>query len=105
MVMQEQSEFSGIKIREKYLSINVLGKKRDGNLSQMIWRCFMRNKLGPLVYIDENINKDMYIAMSKQNLLGFIDVLVVERFQGSVEEALACCIYCISTRQCSSSYY
>ena len=44
----------------------------------------MGNKLSPLVFIDENINKDMYIDMLKQNLLGFIDVLIEEGFQGIV---------------------
>ena len=70
--------------REKYLPINVIGKKQDGNLSQMVWGCFMGNKLGPLVFIDENINKDVYIAVLEQNLLDYVDVLREEGHQGIV---------------------
>ena len=44
----------------------------------------MGNKLSSLVFIDENINKDMYIDILKQNLLRFIDVLIEEGFQGIV---------------------
>jgi len=44
----------------------------------------MGNKLSPLVFIDENINKDMYIDVLKQNLLGFVDVLTGEGFQDIV---------------------
>ena len=44
----------------------------------------MGNKLGPLVFIDENIKKDMYIGVFEQNLLRYVDALTVERFQGIV---------------------
>ena len=44
----------------------------------------MGNKLDPLVFIDENINKDVYIDVLKQNLLGFVDVLTEEGFQGII---------------------
>ena len=50
----------------------------------MIWGCFAGNKLGPIVFIDENIKKDVYINVLKQYLLGYIDVLTVERLQGIV---------------------
>ena len=39
------------------------GGKRDGELSQMIWGCFVGNKLGPIVFIDGTIRKELYIAI------------------------------------------
>ena len=62
--------------REKYLPKNVVGKKRDGDISQMIWGCFAGNKLGPIVFIDESIKKDVYIDVLEQYLLGYIDALM-----------------------------
>ena len=40
----------------------------------------MGNKLGPLVFIDTKIKKDVYTVL-EQNLLGYIDVLIVEGLQ------------------------
>jgi len=47
---------------EKYLPKNVVGKRQDGGISQMIWGCFVGNKLGPIVFIDENINRGSQIC-------------------------------------------
>ena len=44
----------------------------------------MRNKLGSLIFIDENINKDVYIMILEQNLLEYVDVLTVEGLQDIV---------------------
>ena len=63
---------------EKYAPKNVVGKKRDGELSQMIWGCFVGNKLGPIVFIDGTIRKEAYIAILEQNLLEYIDVLTID---------------------------
>src|SRR5208282_5422968 len=41
----------------------------------MVWRCFISNKLDPLVFIDETINKKVYIQFLEQNLLPFFDLL------------------------------
>ena len=35
-------------------------------------------KLGPLIFINEKIKKDIYITVLEQNLLGYIDALMVE---------------------------
>ena len=43
---------------EKYMSKNVLRKKRDGQLSQMIWGYFLGNRLGPIVFVDGSITKE-----------------------------------------------
>ena len=50
---------------EKYLPINIVEKKHDSNLSQIIQRCFARNMLGPFVFIDENINANVYFTVLK----------------------------------------
>ena len=63
---------------EKYSPKNVVGKKRDGELSQMVWGCFVGNKLGPIVFIDGTIRKEAYIVILEQNLLEYIDVLTVD---------------------------
>jgi hypothetical protein len=44
-------------------------------MSQMIQGCFVGDKLGPIVFIDGTINKDIYIDILAENLLPFIDVL------------------------------
>ena len=66
---------------EKYMPKNIVGKKRDGELSQMIWGCFMGNKLGPLAFIDGSIKKEQYIAILDQYLLEFIDALKADGLQ------------------------
>ena len=48
---------------EKYLPRNICGKQHDGGLSQIVWKCFIGNKLGLLVFIDDKINKDVYITI------------------------------------------
>ena len=60
---------------EKYMPKNIQGKKKGKGLSQMVWGCFIGNKLGPLVFIDETITKHVYIQLLEQNLLPFIDLL------------------------------
>jgi transposase len=50
----------------------------------MVWGCFAGDKLGPLVFIDENINAAVYTAVLDQNLLEYIDKLTTEGLQGIV---------------------
>jgi len=66
---------------EKYLPKNVRPRKRDGGLAQMAWGCFFGNKLGPLVFIDQGITKEVYVAMLAQNLLGYVDALREDSLQ------------------------
>ena len=61
--------------REKYDTKNVQPKSSYGGASQMVWVCFVGNKLGPIVFMDSSITKDVYILMLSDNLLPFIDVL------------------------------
>ena len=44
----------------------------------------MRNKLGPIIFIDVSIKKNVYIGMLEQNLLGYIDTLAVDGLQDIV---------------------
>ena len=69
---------------EKYLPKNIQGKQRDGGISQMIWGCFMGRQLGPIVFIDETINQDVYMALLEQNLLEYIGVLKEDGLEGFV---------------------
>ena len=41
----------------------------------MIWGCFAGTKLGPIVFINERINSDVYISVLHDNLLLFIDAI------------------------------
>ena len=45
--------------REKYAPQNVRMKSKNGNISQMIWACFVGNALGPIVFISDSINQDI----------------------------------------------
>ena len=50
----------------------------------MVWECFVGNKLGPLVCINDKINKDVYIQVLTENLLPFIDTLTADSASGLV---------------------
>ena len=60
---------------EKYAPQNIRGKARDGDIYQMVWGCFVGNKLGPIVSIDGSITGDVYIALLRDNFLPYLDVL------------------------------
>jgi hypothetical protein len=51
-------------------------KKRDGEISRIVWGCFEGNKLGPIVFIDGIIRKEM--ASPEQYILEYIDVLMAD---------------------------
>jgi len=61
--------------REKYDPKNVQPKSGYGGASQMVWGCFIGDKLGPIVFMDSSITKDVYISMLSDNLPPFIDIL------------------------------
>lgn len=61
--------------QEKYAPQNIQGKTRDGQLSQMIWGCFVGNKLGPIVFINGIVNSDVYIHLLHENFLPYVDAL------------------------------
>jgi len=63
---------------EKYAPKNIRGKSKEGELSQMIWGCFVGNKLGPIVSIDGSVNSDVYITILRNNLLPYLDALAAD---------------------------
>lgn len=61
--------------REKYAPQNVRMKARDGNLSQLIWACFVGDRLGPIVFISGSVKQDPYIELLCMNLEPFVEAL------------------------------
>src|SRR5579859_7057917 len=61
--------------REKYAPQNVRMKSKNGNLSQMIWACFVGNMLGPIVFISDSINKDVYTELLRPEFDPFLNAL------------------------------
>jgi transposase len=60
---------------EKYAPQNIQGEKKGAGLSQMVWGCFIGDKLGPLVFIDGTVDGNTYIQLLEQNLVPFINLL------------------------------
>jgi len=67
---------------EKYAPKNVRGKARDGDVYQMIWGCFVGNKLGPIVFIDGTLTGDKYVSILRNNLLPYLDALACDGITG-----------------------
>ena len=61
--------------REKYDPKNVQPKSSYGGASQMAWGCFIGDKLGPIVFVDSSITKEVYLGILADSLLPFIEVL------------------------------
>src|SRR5579859_4762101 len=64
--------------KEKYAAWNVRMKARAGNLSQMIWGCFVADKLGPIVFISESVNQDVYMQMLRTEFNLFLEALATD---------------------------
>jgi 2C-methyl-D-erythritol 2,4-cyclodiphosphate synthase len=43
-----------------------------------MWGCFSGNNLGPIVFINETVNMDIYIAILHENLLPHIDAIIAD---------------------------
>jgi len=63
---------------EKYNPKNVQAKSGSSGASQMVWACFIGDKLGPIVFVDSSATKEVYMSMLSDNLLLFIDALGVD---------------------------
>src|SRR5579859_3822172 len=50
-------------------------KSKNGNLSQMIWACFVGNTLGPIVFISDSINQDVYLELLRTEFDPFLNAL------------------------------
>ena len=44
----------------------------------MISRYFVGTKLGPIVFIDESINLELYILVLNNNLLSYLDAFIAD---------------------------
>jgi transposase len=64
--------------REKYAPHNVRMKARDGHLSQMIWACFVGDKLGPIVFLSGSVNQDVYMELLCTDFEPFLEALAVD---------------------------
>src|SRR5579859_6054225 len=61
--------------KEKYAPQNVRMKAKYGILSQMIWACFLGDKLGPIVLISGSVNQDVYIELLRMDFEPFVEAL------------------------------
>jgi len=63
---------------EKYAIKNIQPKSRGGDISQMIWGCFVGDKLGPIAFVSGTVNTDVYINILTDTFLPFIDALAAD---------------------------
>lgn len=61
--------------REKYAPKNIQGKSKAGGVSQMIWGCFVGDKLGPIAFVNGTVNTQVYIDILENTFLSFVDAL------------------------------
>lgn len=80
-IVRNQSDPRGLRVfrrqdkREKYDPKNIQPKSKYGGASQMIWGCFVDDKIGPIAFIDVSIKKEVYMNVLSNTLLSFIDAL------------------------------
>ena len=78
IVTHERFGFSGNKC-EKYDPKNVRGRTKGlEGVKQLVWGGFIGNKLGPIMFINEIIHSDKYIAILQEHLLPFLDTLIAD---------------------------
>jgi transposase len=82
--IQKDSNATGVWVfrrknkREKYAPGNVRTKTKYGNLVQMIWACFVGNKLGPIVFISGSVNQDVYMEMLRTEFDPYLEALATD---------------------------
>ena len=54
---------------------NVQGKSKSRAISQMVWGCFISDKLGLIIFIESTVKQDVYIMVLSQFLLPFVSAL------------------------------
>ena len=70
--------------REKYDPKNIRPKARDGDISQMIWGCFVGKMLGPIAFINGTVNTTLYIEILNEKLVPFIDAIAIDGVTNTV---------------------
>ena len=61
--------------QEKYDPKCLIPTFKSGQKSVMVWACFTKNKLGPIVRLEGRITARIYIELLKSYLLPFINSL------------------------------
>lgn len=62
-------------IKERYNPKCLIPTFKSGQESVMVWGCFTKDKLGPLVRLEGRITANVYIEMLENNLIPFINDL------------------------------
>jgi len=63
------------KPHEKYDVNCLIPTVKSGNQGVMVWRCFAKNKLGPLIQVSGSITGTVYINLLENTFLPFYDSL------------------------------
>jgi len=63
---------------EKYAPQNIRQKRRQDGISVMIWGCFIGDKLGPIVFINGTVKKEVYVGMLEEYFLPFLDAVYTD---------------------------
>ena len=53
-------------------------KTKYGNISQLIWGCFVGDKLGPIVFFLGTVNQDVYMEMLQTEFEPFLEALATD---------------------------
>ena len=51
-----RSSYSNINLRKKSIHRRIFKAKKSAELSHMVWKCFISDKLSPLVFINSTVN-------------------------------------------------
>ena len=63
---------------EKYAPKNIRQKRNQDGVSVMIWGCFIGDRLGPIVFIDGTVNKEVYVGMLEEYFLPFLNAVYID---------------------------
>jgi len=63
---------------EKYAPKNIRQRRKQDGISVMVWGCFISDKLGPIVFIDGTIKKEVYIGMLEEYFLPFLNAIYAD---------------------------
>ncbi len=67
------------KVNEKY-NVECLKPTVKNSVGIMVWGCFYKNQVGPIVLVEGTLNADKYIKLLKENLLPFLNELGIGEY-------------------------
>ena len=67
------------KVNEKY-NVECLKPTVKNSIGIMVWGCFYKNQVGPIVLVEGTLNADKYIKLLKENLLPFLNELGIGEY-------------------------